>query len=80
MTKYTPLMEWLGKQSGNSIELTFVQIEKIIDDKLPDSARKHLQNWDYRPPGISLSNAWYKAGFQVVMVDLENEKVRFRRA
>ncbi len=79
MGKYTPLEEFLKRQSGDSVVLTFDEIEKIIGKPLPDSARRHFQNWDYRPPGISLSNAWHNAGFQVVMVDMENETVRLKR-
>ncbi|MEE8318843.1 MAG: hypothetical protein V3R36_04295 [Dehalococcoidales bacterium] len=79
MSKYTPLTEWLKRQPGNTVELTFNQIERIINKELPDGARRHLQDWDYRPPGTSLSNAWNNAGFQIVMVDMENEKVKLRR-
>ena len=79
MGKYEPLEEFLKRRPGDNIELNFSQIERIIGKPLPDGARQHLQDWDYRPPGTSLSNAWHNAGFQVVMVDIENQKVKLQR-
>ena len=85
MGKYTPLTDWLKGQPGNSIELTFTQIERIIGDKLPDCARKYVKSnlvslrfWD-NLAGASESDARLNAGFQTVMVDMEKEKVKLKR-
>ena len=85
MGKYTPLTEWLKRQPGDSVVLTFADIERIIGGKLPDCARKYVKTalvslrfWD-NLAGASESNARLKAGFQTVMVDMENEKVKLQR-
>lgn len=77
MGKYTPLTEWLGRQPGPSVELTFAEIERILNAKLPPTSRQHFTSWDNRSGGIQ--NAWLNAGWETVMVDLENEKVKFQR-
>lgn len=78
MGKYTPLTEWLKKQPVNSVMLSFAEIEKIIGDDLPPSARKWFRFWE-NGPGTVQSDAWDNAGFQTITVDIENEKVKFRR-
>ena len=81
MGKYTPLEDYLRMQplSTTQVVLTFADIERIISRKLRPGARRYFASWDYRPPGTALSNAWFNAGFQTVIVDLENEKIKFQR-
>jgi len=84
MSKYTPLTEWLRRQTEDSVELTFSEVERIIGDKLPPSARKyksgrHCLRWWDNEWGAPESDARLAADFETVMVDLENETVRLRR-
>ena len=46
-SRYAPLAIWLQTQTRThqKISLSFEQIEKIIDDKLPPSARQHRTWW-----------------------------------
>jgi len=84
--KYAPLTQFLNNQPGNSVCLTFKQIEKIIAPaKLPPCARKYINTglislrwWD-NLDGASESKARLEAGFQTVMVDMENEVVKLQR-
>lgn len=86
MGKYTPLTKFLKQLSEDSITLTFTQIERIIaPDTLPYNARRkrnsglyNLRWWD-NSPGALESDARLDAGFQIVMVDFESERVRFLR-
>lgn len=85
MGKYTPLTEYLKKQQGNIVNLSFTQIEGIIGNKLPKCARKYLNTgyvslrwWD-NLKGASEADARLNAGFQVVAVDMEKEIVRLFR-
>jgi len=85
MGKYTPLTAFLKSQRGASVVLTFAQVERIIADKLPPCARKYrntglisLRWWD-NLKGATEADARLAAGFQTVMVDMENEKVKLRR-
>lgn len=45
MTKYDPLYEYLKKSGRLNLRLTFAEIEKILNDKLPASAYMHKQWW-----------------------------------
>ena len=79
MDKWDELENHLRVKPGPSVVLTFAQIKNITGNQLPPNTQKSFMGWDYRPPGTQFSKAWYNAGFQVVMVDLENKKVRLRR-
>ena len=81
MAKYELLTKHLISlpPDTKSVALTFDEVERIMGDGIPYSARKHLQHWDYTSPGISFSQAWHNAGFEAVMVDLEKKTVRFKR-
>ncbi len=78
MSKYTPFREWLKRQPVNEALLTFAQLEEIIGDKLPPSARKWFNSWD-NTPGSPMEDSWLDAGWRTVMVDMENETVRLKR-
>lgn len=80
MGKYTPLENYLRRQPPSTIQvvLTFAKIEGIIGDKLPPASRKWFRFWE-NGPGTVQSAAWHNAGWKTVMVDLENEKVKFQR-
>ena len=78
MSKYAPLTEWLKRQSKDSIVCTFTEIEEIINDDLPPNARKYFAGWD-NTRGNVLNDAFLNAGWKTVMVDMENEKVKFQR-
>ena len=85
MGKYTPLTNYLEKQTENCVTLTFNEIEKIIGAKLPPCAKKYINTgfislrcWD-NVRGAADSDARLDAGFQTVMIDIENEKVKLCR-
>jgi hypothetical protein len=77
-SKYQPLADWLAAQSGDSVTLTFAQIEAILGQPLPVIARgtrswwTGLRRWHYRSP------PWRVAGWDV---DTRHRKpgVTFRR-
>ncbi len=79
MGKYTPLAEFLKSQPKDSVELVFADIERHIAEKLFPSAHKSFRFWDNEQGNSSLYTCLYNVGFEVVMVDFENENVRFKR-
>jgi hypothetical protein len=79
MGKYEPLTEFLRKQSENEIQLTFAQIERVIDAKLPPKAQKHRAWWSNSPANNMLTKAWLQAGFRSERVDMEGRKLVFRK-
>ena len=52
MSKYDPLFNLLNRQKAKTIILTFKEIEGIIGDSLPSSARKKESNWWENPSDL----------------------------
>jgi len=79
MSKYEPFGQWFKHQSPSTKEvvLTFADIEEIISDTLPSGARKNFTSWANFHS--QLQDSWLNADWRTVMVDLENERVKFKR-
>jgi predicted DNA-binding protein (UPF0251 family) len=78
-SKYFPLYQYLCRSSQKSIQLSFVEIEKILDAALPESAKRGRSFWSNRTRGGVQAAAWLEAGFRVAVVDLVGQVVVFRR-
>jgi hypothetical protein len=80
MGKYEPLATHLESASANEWSATFAQVEQVLGFPLPPSARKHREWWSNQSgAGHSQARGWQDAGWQVWKVDLQEEKVIFRR-
>ena len=79
-SRYAPLAIWLQSQEQNKITLSFQNIETIIQDALPPSARRHRNWWANDSVSHSQSQQWLDAGWRVSNVNLAEEKVIFARA
>ncbi len=81
MTKYEPLHDWLARQPGPEVRVTFAEVAKLIEAKLPRSARTYDAWWLDRSTGTThvQARAWLAAGWCVAAVDREGEKVTFGR-
>jgi len=79
MSKYDPLREFLEKQSRPLIRMSFEQIERIIGEDLPPSARHHRAWWSNNPSNSAMTRAWREAGFKSEQVDMEAATLVFRR-
>ena len=82
MAKYDLLGNYLGTQppSTTSVILTFAEIDKVIAlNALPNGARQYFSFWACYGEGTGISKAYSNAGFKIVMIDLENEQVKFKR-
>jgi CBS domain-containing protein len=84
--KYGPLQDWLSSQSGhiasgNEIQVSFHELESIIESPFPNTARKHRAWWanDYTSPHRH-SLFWLRAGWKVENIDLTAETVTFKRS
>ena len=77
--KYRLLSDYLAGSGKNEIILNFSQIEEILQEKLPPSARQHRANWS-NTQTIALCKAWYNVGYRTVDVDMEREIVKFEKA
>ena len=81
-SKYTPLEDHLRGLPANQREvvLSFEEIERIINSKLPASAYGYQQWWDHETEGNHRNKrAWANAGWRVESVDFNTKQARFVR-
>lgn len=77
-SKYYPLYLVLRAFAGDEIEISFGQIERLMSEPLPASARRSRAFWSNRESGYQ-SQAWLANDLLVDEVDLKAERVRWRR-
>ena len=78
--KYGPLAEHLLEFPGDSHMVTFAELDEMLDDGLPASARTTRQWWENSFSHVQ-GAAWLSAGWEVAHmgVDFANERVLFKR-
>lgn len=79
MSKYAALGDYLKRQRGERVPMTFGEIERIIGTKLPVSAHKHRPWWSNNPDNSVMTRVWLDAGFESEQVNLPARKLVFRR-
>ena len=79
-SKYFPLFQHLRHQRGERVAMTFGQIEAILGQPLPRSARLGTGFWSNRERGGLQADAWLEAGFETAEVDLRKRRVVWARA
>ena len=80
--KYTPLEKYLRGLPANQKEatLSFEQIERIINGKLPPSAYGYQAWWANEKEGNHVNaRAWANAGWKVEHVDFNRKQVMLVR-
>lgn len=79
--KYTPLENYLRDlpESQREVTLRFVQIERILNDKLPASAY-YRQWWENEKEGNHVNaRSWSNAGWKVESLDFNEKWVKLIR-
>lgn len=76
--KYIGLLNYLRGITGNSIAMSFSEIENKVGDTLPDSAYKYREFWA-NTRTHSVAFGWLDAGFKTVGVDFKRQYVTFER-
>jgi CBS domain-containing protein len=77
-SRYAGLASWLQtKTAEDKVPLTFEQVEQIIKDKLPPSARNHRNWWANDSVGHTQSQQWLEVGWRVSSVNIAEERVIF---
>lgn len=76
-SKYQPLLDFLCGSDQNEITLSFAEIESLIKDSLPNSAKSKRAWWSNRSKGALQASAWIEAGYRVENVDFDQQHVRF---
>ena len=79
MSKYSALGDYLKRQHGERVPLTFGEIERITGTKLPASAHKHRPWWSNNPDNSVMTKVWLDAGFESEQVNISARKLVFRR-
>ncbi len=77
--KYYPLKLFFGREDRSSVTLTFREIEKMLGESLPDSARKDKRFWCRRQSYNSIAESFITEGYHLHHIDLEKGKVTFHR-
>jgi DNA-binding XRE family transcriptional regulator len=77
--KYAPLHDHLRRSGQDELTMAFRQIERLIDEDLPPSARTQRGWWSNRSRGSPQAAAWMGAAYHVEELDLEGERVTFRK-
>lgn len=83
MGMYDPLREYLSGQPGDSCTLTFREVEKLIRESLPSSARRanNYKAWWANDETHVQAASWMQAGWKTAgSPDLETERIRFTRS
>lgn len=78
-SKYQPLLAYLRQSDQLQVTLTFTEIETLLGERLPPSARSKRGWWSNRSKGALQATAWMSAGFLVEALDLESEQVTFTK-
>jgi hypothetical protein len=80
-SRYAPLAIWLQQQplKPEKILLTFKQIEEILGEELPTSARQHRSWWANDSVGHVQSQQWLEIGWRVSSISITDERVTFTR-
>lgn len=76
--KYRFLADYLHEHGGDTITLTFEQIENLVGDKLPRSAYNYRAYWS-NTDTHTISRAWMRAGYMTTYVNLLAKKVTFEK-
>ena len=79
MLTYEPLEKYLLQQPGQTIAMSFADVERVIGHKLPPSAHKRNEWWSNNATNHSQAKAWLNAGFETANLDRKAKKVVFRR-
>lgn len=78
MSKYEPLQSFLKHQGRDYVPMTFAEIERVLNGKLPPS-KSHRAWWSNNPSNNVMTKEWLAAGYETESVDIAGEKLVFRR-
>ena len=78
-SKYQPLLDFLYRSEQNEIILSFAEIERLIKESLPNSAKSKRAWWSNRSKGALQASAWMEAGYRVENVDFDQQCITFRQ-
>ena len=75
--KYAPLGKWLKEHGGDSVKLSFDELNQIIP--IPNHAYKNRPSWANLSNPASFCSSWISAGYVVDSISLEEQWIIFRK-
>jgi len=78
MSKYKPLYEFLMAADGDTLPMSFGEIEALVGG-LPPSARRYRPWWSNNGANTAALNGWLAAGWKTSSVDMQAQTLIFRR-
>lgn len=79
-TKYRPLREYLQDRPEYAVRMTFREIERVLQTKLPASAWVYAQWWaNDRTGNHTQAHAWLSSNRKVTQLNLLDGLVTFRK-
>jgi len=79
MSKYDPLEDYLKQRDDEQVPMGFSEIEHVLGFELPPSSRRQRAWWSNNPTNNVMTRAWLDAGYETTNVDMEAEKLVFKR-
>jgi predicted DNA-binding protein (UPF0251 family) len=77
-SKYFPLYRHMKYLTDERVQMSFKEIERILDAALPESAYNSRSFWSNRVRGGIQAAAWLEANYRVVDIDLGQGYVVFQ--
>lgn len=79
-SRYAPLAIWLqAQQESDKVTCTFKEIETLIQDELPSSARRYRNWWANDTVSHTQSAQWLEVGWRVSSINMSTERVVFSK-
>ncbi|MCP4380706.1 MAG: hypothetical protein GY798_04675 [Hyphomicrobiales bacterium] len=78
MSKYEPLRNFLQNSTATELPVTFSEIEGILGFRLPASQNIRAW-WSNNADNNVMTKEWLAAGFKTEQVDIEGQKLVFKR-
>jgi DNA-binding transcriptional regulator YiaG len=77
-SKYHALFEYLSQCGQDEVVLSFAELEGLLHEALPPSARMRRDWWGNRRGALQAS-AWLSAGYRVTAIDQGQECITFAK-
>jgi len=78
MSKYYRLKEFLADRREDHVPMTFADIEKVLEFRLPAS-KQYPAWWSNNPSNNPMTKEWLEAGYETESVNTAGGKLVFRR-
>lgn len=80
MSKYDPLEKYLDESNKEIVHLTYAEIEKILNEKLPKTVFKNKAWWSNNDRSHVQSASWSDTGYMVDEIQLGSYIVFVKRS